>query len=47
MIVKRIALVVVLIAIAWLLTAYKDRVPERVLDIGAQDDAATSTLSTE
>lgn len=43
MIIKRIVLVAILIVIAWALTAYKDRVPKQILDIGAQNETATTS----
>ncbi|GMU74329.1 MAG: hypothetical protein AMXMBFR44_5260 [Candidatus Campbellbacteria bacterium] len=45
MVIKRIAVVVVLIVIAWLLTALKDDMPGRVTDIGSQMETKVDIAS--
>ncbi len=37
MLIKRVALVVVLVAVAWLLTVYEDRMPDSVRNFGSRD----------
>lgn len=45
MVIKRIALVIVLIVIAWLLTTFKDDMPGNVTDLGSQTETKVDIAS--